>query len=1712
MRAAGTEATARRALLLLGTSLVVHAILPTAAMAQNECGLAPPGGGTVTCQPSGNPYPGGIDYDPPAGVVVDLTVVLQPGVVVANNGTPTHPNGIEIGSSTAGVDLSLQGATQTSISTDAVSHDAVDVVATDGTVTIALDDVDTAQDNSRGVVASGRGSTSVTVDTVATLGENSDGISAEEGNFVLGGTPSVVAGTSVTANSVSTAGSNSTGLIAFSENGDVLVDVGTVTTGGDSSTAVLAIAAVGDVRVTSDTVTTSGANSVGIDAQIFPFPDEVVVGTIVVDSGTVDTTGDNADGIVATSPVSDVSIISDSVVTRGDDAQGIGAFITGQFVGPDTYSYGDGDIVIDSGSITTEGSYSDGIVAVGADDVTITSDSISTAGDASGGIDAAAYFAGDIVIDSGTVATLGDTLPGAYGGAHGIDARADQGSINITSTSVTTAGERAVGITAQTGEDTRSPNPPPPPPTLAAAGGIVIAAAPVALPPDISITSGSVSTQGDGAGGILAQTAAGDIFIESGSVATTGNTILGQPGVIASGAHGIEAVSDSGSITIDSTSITTAGTNANGIVAETASGLIGITSGTVTAADGRGIEATSVDGDINIESGSITTVGGLFSDGIFAETASGDVIIDSGTVSVGNGVGLFVINESGHTTITSDEVTVTGDFSPGIAAYGDYYVGGDIAVISGSVETTGTFSNGIDVESRGAVSVRSTSIVTEGDRSRGIEANSDAGGVTIDSGTIATSGLDSRGIQSNVYNEAGIVIESGTITTLGDNGDGIVVATLGDNSTGDFEISSTSISTQGDRSTGIYAYHAGSGDIVVTSGTVTTAGDTQDVAYGGSHGIELHANSGSITVASTTVGTQGAGAGGILASTNSGAINITSGTVTTAGADAIGIAAATGPGSTDPELPEDLTVIVIAAAPVAAPPDISITSGSVTTAGANAPAIFAATFDGDIYIESGSVQTSGAASTGILAGTKYGAITVDSGTIATSGVDADGINATVTGGVADKYSGGAILITSDSVTTTGDDSEGINAASGSDITISSGVVNTTGDNSPAILASGATVTVTSGTVTTAGDDSAGILVTAHGNAVDGGGGGDALTATPPATDLIAAALGPAGGASVTSGSVTTTGDDSPGISVHALGGDAEVISTGTVTTGGANSDGIVATADVGSATVDAAAVNVTGAGSDAIVITSATTSAVTIRGLVRSGQGLALDAVGGPATVTVVAGGTLRGRVDLTDNADSLANSGTFDAIGTSQFGAGSDLFGNAAGATVRSVNGAAIFAGLEAFNNSGLVEMRDGAVGDSLNISGAYTGQAGSTLGLDVDFTAGTADRLIVGGAATGGTTINVQGSGSLFGFNPGGILVVDAGAGTQAGAFTLAGATSNPYVSTSLRFDAAAFDFLIVSGPNQPVFETVKVGEIVSSLWYKSADAVDAQLQASRDGHEESPGNALRGESGAGIWVQAMTGQTNREATQSFTVGGTSASFDLSYEEQFQGLQGGVEIGAGPLRLGVTGGFGDGDAVFDVTGNRVEFDVKNIGAYAQLRSGGLWANGLVKMDWIDLTTQPGAGLSAKFDARSFGAMLNLGYRAELGLFFVEPSAGIAWVKTDIDSYQSGGATVDFDDAESLRAQAGLRVGAELGVGESATLTPYVGVRAFDELRDGNTNRFTLGATLPLADDSPGTHGRAEAGFSLRTGNLEAFVRGELDFAGDTEGKSIRGGIRLRF
>src|SRR5690606_11215005 len=104
---------------------------------------------------------------------------------------------------------------------------------------------------------------------------------------------------------------------------------------------------------------------------------------------------------------------------------------------------------------------------------------------------------------------------------------------------------------------------------------------------------------------------------------------------------------------------------------------------------------------------------------------------------------------------------------------------------------------------------------------------------------------------------------------------------------------------------------------------------------------------------------------------------------------------------------------------------------------------------------------------------------------------------------------------------------------------------------------------------------------------------------------------------------------------------------------------------------------------------------------------------------------TIIGGITLTDGADTFNNNGTWVASGTTDFGDGEDSIVNNG---LFKIDGAGdvTITGLETFANNGAVDLRNGTLGDTLNLGdAAYIGGAGSTLLVDVDFATGESDTL---------------------------------------------------------------------------------------------------------------------------------------------------------------------------------------------------------------------------------------------------------------------------------------------------------------------------------------------------------------------------------------------------
>jgi len=307
-------AGAGRKALLIGTSLLVYAVFPSAALAQQECGPPPVGGGTVTCSPSGNPYGSGISYP---NEVEDLTVVLQPGVQTLE--------GLNITSGTGGVDLRLEGQTNTSVNSTLNGAAGVNIVSTQGTVFAGADDVTTQNDNAPGINASSRDGSEVVADLVSTLGANSAGVVA-----IASSTGPV----SVTTNSILTQGDNSAGIIASS--------------GGAKYNG-------GPITVNSGNLVTTGRDSDGIVVTANASIPGGTAGPVTINSGALNTSCDYSTGILVTTRGGSVAIDGGSVATTGYNAAGI--VVTVNTLGPNSGN----NVSITMGSVDTHGLSSDAV-------------------------------------------------------------------------------------------------------------------------------------------------------------------------------------------------------------------------------------------------------------------------------------------------------------------------------------------------------------------------------------------------------------------------------------------------------------------------------------------------------------------------------------------------------------------------------------------------------------------------------------------------------------------------------------------------------------------------------------------------------------------------------------------------------------------------------------------------------------------------------------------------------------------------------------------------------------------------------------------------------------------------------------------------------------------------------------------------------------------------------------------------------------------------------------------------------------------------------------------------------------------------------------------------------------------------------------------------------------------------------------------------------
>ncbi|MBT1157588.1 autotransporter domain-containing protein [Aminobacter anthyllidis] len=197
----------------------------------------------------------------------------------------------------------------------------------------------------------------------------------------------------------------------------------------------------------------------------------------------------------------------------------------------------------------------------------------------------------------------------------------------------------------------------------------------------------------------------------------------------------------------------------------------------------------------------------------------------------------------------------------------------------------------------------------------------------------------------------------------------------------------------------------------------------------------------------------------------------------------------------------------------------------------------------------------------------------------------------------------------------------------------------------------------------------------------------------------------------------------------------------------------------------------------------------------------------------------------------------------------------------------------------------------------------------------------------------------------------------------------------------------------------------------------------------------------------------------------------FKVKTAALFGGLDGEVAYG---IRLGAMAGYSRSSISRDGRAATATADTLHAGVYAAAELGALRLQLGAIQAWHDLSTERRVAfsgfsdsLAAGYDATATLVHGDVGYRLGLGASYVEPFAGIAYVRTGSDGFaETGGAaalTGAAGDQDATISTLGIRASAELPAGaRSVMLQGMLGWRHTES--DAPLSRLALAGTAPFS------------------------------------------------
>ncbi len=509
----------------------------------------------------------------------------------------------------------------------------------------------------------------------------------------------------------------------------------------------------------------------------------------------------------------------------------------------------------------------------------------------------------------------------------------------------------------------------------------------------------------------------------------------------------------------------------------------------------------------------------------------------------------------------------------------------------------------------------------------------------------------------------------------------------------------------------------------------------------------------------------------------------------------------------------------------------------------------------------------------------------------------------------------------------------------------------------------------------------------------------------------------------------------------------------------------------------------------------------------------------------VVNNGTLTLTGTLSNDGSAFSNSGNLIIGGNTYSGVGA--FTNASGGTVAigtsTTNGHLSLASL---SNAGAVNMMNGRTGDSVIVSGAYTGAAGSVLSFDIDLSKGTADKLVVG-TLNGQSTVRLNNTATTKRYLYSPLVLVSSNGGTGTlttgtDAGTTQALASDSLVSYSFRQLQNSSDWGIVSTLN-----TSALGNLAASLTtFTTAQSLSlAKLPEEVFAYEDTYGvNQWM----ASSWAEAYSGDMTASSDVSI-----SDAYSSGTKTKIYSSQNGVQYGFGAgiyningtgmnLHAGFMGGSTDAKAQDKtLTGSNTRFDVPHYGYYAALTHQGVRLTVQDRFDVLRMNlTNPALSLSSsQLKGSSETLSIGLSKHYTIKNVFIEPTINYTNTKINVHTLTLADnmGSVHLSDIKSHLLRLGARFGTTLTT-KSVTWKPYGELSALNETApDTQTAYLPEGGTDPIwvTGKHGGSFAQLTAGVQAQSRsnpNLSGYVSADVRQGRNIGGWSLRSGVSYRF